>query len=240
MRYNKGLRRSIAVSILTAIPLGSMAQSWESQLQDGSRIRVDPNTNRGTVVTPDGARTQLWDGVHRLRDGSEITVRSGVVVPNKEILDIQRGLPPARRQAQEAGVSPCRKLELMVCGPGDECAEREACSQARQLVRFEKEEKEDSVPGFEQAPQQCRDALQLEDYFKPCLVQSTPCQELVAKVCGAGGQCAERPACEPAKQLLDMEKQERLSSRDPSAGGFSSGQCRKALQDEEFFAACGR
>ncbi len=239
MRYKKGLSRWTAVSILISIPIVSMAQTWESQLQDGSRIRVDPNTNRGTVVTPDGARTQLWDGVHRLQDGSEITVRSGVVVPNKAILDIQRGLPPARSLREEAGVSPCRQLESLVCGPGDECADGEACGQARQLVRFEKEEKEDSIPGFEQAPQQCRDALQLTDYFKPCLAQSSPCQELVVKVCGASGQCANRPACEPARQLLEMDKQERLSSTDPS-GGFSSGQCRKALQDEDFFAACAR
>ncbi len=238
MQYTKGVRRSIVVTILITVPVLSMAGSWESELQDGSRIRVDPNTNRGIVVTPNGARTQLWDGVHRLRDGSEITVRSGVVVPNKEILDVQRGLPPSRATEKEEGGSPCLKLMHSVCGPGDECADQPQCGQARQLVQFEKEEKEDRVPGFEQAPQQCRDALQQEDYFKPCLALPTPCKELVVKVCGANNQCAERPACEPAKQLRGMERQEQLSSLVKTAKAPSSDQCQTALQDEEFFAAC--
>lgn len=238
MQYTKGVRRSILVTILIAVPVLGMGGSWESELQDGSRVRVDPNTNRGTVVTPNGARTQLWDGVHRLRDGSEITVRSGVVVPNKEILDVQRGLPPSRAMGKEEGGSPCLKLMHSVCGPGDECADQPECTHARQLVQFEKEEKEDNVPGFEQAPQQCRDALKQEDYFKPCLALPTPCQELVAKVCGTSNQCAEQPACEPAKQLLGMEKEEQLSSLDTTAKVPSSDQCQAALQDEEFFAVC--
>ena len=94
---------------------------WTSQLEAGGTVSVDPTTNRATV-TRDGVSTPLWDGVHRLQDGSAVTVRSGQVVPNEAILRARKPQPPPTDQAESwvgipiVGASPCEQLVQRVCG----------------------------------------------------------------------------------------------------------------------------
>jgi hypothetical protein len=148
---------------------------WTSKLEAGGQVRVDPTTNRVTV-TRDGVSTPLWDGVHRLEDGSVITVRSGQVVPNEEILRARKPQPPAIDEAQAWVGTP--------------------------------------------------------------IVGLSPCEKLVRRVCGDMQQCRQVPACDPAQQLLDMERKERAASDNPGGMTYSSGQCQEAVKDTEFFRQC--
>jgi hypothetical protein len=65
------------------------------------------------------------------------------------------------------------------------------------------------------------------------------CMQLVKKVCGMHNECEDRPACDPARQLLAMEQNELNSS----LSGIileSSTHCLEALGNEAFFKACDR
>jgi hypothetical protein len=112
-------------------------------LQHGGVVTVDPDTNRATV-TRRGVTTPLWDGTHRLQDGSVLIINQGVTVPNKAILD-SRELPPAEAEDWEgapiAGYSPCEKLARRVCGKENQCGETEGCILARQLLDMEQDER---------------------------------------------------------------------------------------------------
>jgi len=59
--------------LLASTPGGLYAAQWSSTLEDGATVTVDPLTNRATVRR-NGVETQLWDGVHQLRDGSTLTI----------------------------------------------------------------------------------------------------------------------------------------------------------------------
>lgn len=73
-------------------------EPWRGTLQSGAEVRVDPRTNRPVVEGP-GYRSQLWDGVHRLRDGTEIRVRDGRVVPTTDMLERRSAVPVETPQA---------------------------------------------------------------------------------------------------------------------------------------------
>jgi hypothetical protein len=149
------------------------AAEWSSPLRGGGTVTVNPDTNRATV-TKDGVTTQLWQGTHRLQDGSVLIInRGGVAVPNESIV------------------------------------------QSRQLPPPETEEWQD---------------IQIVGY--------SPCEKLVRRVCGKEDQCAGAEACDPSRQLLAMEKQERDASDNRNLMSYTSGQCLKALRDGEFFIAC--
>ena len=66
---------------------------------------------------------------------------------------------------------------------------------------------------------------------------SSACVELVIKVCGFSGECRDEPGCSPARQLMQLEKDEawQTQSKGPNE---TSAQCRKALKSEQFFARC--
>lgn len=229
-----------------------LGESWSSRLQDGRPIKVNPSTNKVTVFSREGLATPLWDGVHRLEDGSTITVRSGVMVPNREVLDLRRR--PRSETAVEVtqeDAAPCRLLVRKVCGLTDECADSAPCGPARQLLRMREQETRGGVsaPHMERPMltlRQCQEALLDEAFFAPCAGQAsaakkpTACQRLRNKVCGTTNQCSDGPGCGPATQLLELETQERYASVNPDSPTFSSGQCLEALQDEGFFAPCGR
>jgi hypothetical protein len=148
---------------------------WSSELESGGTVHVDPTTNRATV-TRDGVSTQLWDGVHRLEDGSSVTVRSGQVVPNEAILRAREPQPPVTDQAETW-------VGIPISG-------------------------------------------------------SSPCEQLVRRVCGENNQCGDAAGCEPAQQLLEMERTERANSDDPRAMSYSSGQCKEAEKDRDYFRLC--
>ena len=55
------------------------AADWSSDLQGGGTVSVDPDTRRATI-TRDGVTSPLWNGVHRLQDGSAMIINNGEVV----------------------------------------------------------------------------------------------------------------------------------------------------------------
>jgi hypothetical protein len=224
------------------------SRTWEGELYGGGRVEVDTATNKPVYHGPEGAQVPLWDGVHQLQDGRTITVRDGVMVPNEQVLDLRHGFAKEEGFVGETESS-CEQLVRKVCGFADECSDAPGCAHARQLRQFAREELDErSEPGYSarfiEVPGQCREALRNEELFQPCNKdlaggKPTPCAKLVAKVCGDRGQCAGRPSCGPAKQLLDREYAERLASPDTGADEVpTSVQCRQALEDDGFFSAC--
>jgi hypothetical protein len=240
----------VLLVVLATIAPCALGQSWSSRLQDGSRIEVDPRTNRAMVYSPSGVVTPLWDGVHRLEDGSSITVRSGIMVPNREVLELRQGVPAGPGPAFVAGhSSPCVILVRKVCGLHEECAGHPACSYAKQLRGIELDEQREgpasSSGGVLETPTQCADALKDEEFFVPCGLRRrdrspTACQRLVDRVCGMGNQCANNSGCRLARQLMEMEYQDRLKSVNPEAITDSGRQCQQSAADKDLFAPCER
>jgi hypothetical protein len=116
----------------------------------------------------------LWDGTHRLQDGSTLIIRNGVAVPNLSIIESRHQLPPAEPEEWEdmviVGTSPCERLSRKVCGPENECAGIEACPATRQLVEREHEERQASANSNLMTPTsgQCLQALRDENFFLEC------------------------------------------------------------------------
>jgi hypothetical protein len=170
-------RWTLPAVLSLCLPLATAqgADPWTARLEGGGTVRVDPQTNRPVLIEK-GIETQLWDGVHRLEDGSELTVRAGRVIPNEEIL---RSREPTAEAPEAGGPQAGAPLE----GP-------------------------------------------------------SPCERLVRRVCGEQGQCRDARGCDPARQLLDMERQEQAAAGEPRRETFTSGKCREALGDLDFFAPC--
>ena len=259
----------VAVCLLfTAPPQWSQAAGWSAPLVGGGEVRVDPRTNRATVLRG-GVETQLWDGTHRLQDGSTLIIRSGQAVPNAAILGSRRlpGQPERPRAEQWVGVpivgySPCERLVRRVCGLSQECSSVQACEPARQLLGMEQQERKanDNPNYMTHASGQCQEADQDKAFFVSC-GQAIPgqavlspgqtgevaghqppsaCELLVDKVCGLQGDCSAQTACQAAQQLLQMARE---TSAD-QGGGTGSGvnptepQCVEALSDAGFFKPC--
>ena len=232
----------IAFSLLMFAGTGQ-AQSWTGGLERGGVVSIDPRTNKATIYSSKGS-TQLWDGTHELNDGSVIIVHDGVVTSggggSQQTVMPQVASEPGITQASSA----CVELVIKVCGFNGECGENKGCSPARQLMELEKDEAwQTRSKGPNKTSAECRKALANEKYFTHCGLkrqskEPTACENLVSQVCGAGNQCAEAPACSPARQLLTMETQERLASRNPDQPTFSSKRCQDVMQDSKFFKPC--
>jgi len=163
----------LSLLILLMLPVFAVpAADWSSQLKGGGTVAVDPNTNRATV-TRGGVTTQLWDGAHRLQDGSILITNRGVAIPNESILESRQIKPP-----------------------------------------------------------------ETEEWEGVRIVGTSPCERLVRRVCGDKGQCDDAEACNPSRQLFDMETGERDASKNRGLMTYTSGQCLKALQERGFFASC--
>lgn len=163
----------LSVLVVGAQPLSA---DWQAQLEQGGQVSVDPRSNRVTV-TRDGVTTPLWDGVHRLRDGSVIRVRAGQIVPNEAILRAREQPPaPVSDPAQAwvgqpiQGSSPCERLVERVCGPRGRCADSPACDPAHQLLDRERAERADSdAPGtMTYTSGQCLQADRDTGFFRTC------------------------------------------------------------------------
>ncbi len=150
----------------------SQAGDWRGQLQGGGTVTVDPTTNRA-MVEVDGVKTQLWQGTHRMKDGSILIVNKGVAVPNESIIEsrqLDAPQPQDWEDVQIVGFSPCAKLVQRICGMENQCANGDACSPARQLLEMEESERADSrnrnLMTFTSG--QCLNAMKDEEFFTPC------------------------------------------------------------------------
>ena len=226
----------LAVLMGVAAPLP--ADTWQGNLEGGGVVRIDPVTRKPTVYY-NGGSSLLWDGAHEMEDGSVITIRDGVVVPDETMFSTWSRMEPGEKSLQAAS---CEKLVRKVCGFHSECSGGRPCYLARQLSRLEKSEMM-GLPEGGSAPStaECEKGLSDPAMFPACDKASeekvTPCIKLVTKVCGDQGQCSAATACEPARQLLVMEREERLESKDPDAITDSGMQCKEAL-DNKFFKKC--
>ena len=135
---------ALVVAALVAHALPVLAEGRTSTLVGGGVVTVDPDTQRATV-TRDGVTTPLWNGVHRMQDGSALIVKQGEAVPGVPVPRPPHQLPPPEAEDWEgapiAGYSPCEQLTHYVCGPQDECATAEACTVSRQLLSMEQQER---------------------------------------------------------------------------------------------------
>ncbi|MCB1869047.1 MAG: hypothetical protein KDI43_11075 [Gammaproteobacteria bacterium] len=248
-RYTKPDPMKINPTILLAIFIFSYAtqspaQSWTKGLEDGGVVSVDPRTNKATIYTGKGT-TQLWDGTHRLNDGSVIIVRDGIVTSGAgSVAPLAAEAAADDESSAPLASSACVELVIKVCGFSGECRNEPGCSPARQLMQLEKDEAwQTQSKGPNETSAQCREALKNESFFARCSVMQpvekpTACQQLVVSVCGNENQCSGEPACSPAQQLLAMETQERLASRSPDAPTYTSKKCEESLANSDFFVAC--
>ena len=167
--------RKLSTVLLTVV-LGMSAlqvmADRSSTLEGGGVVSVDPDTRRATVTTG-GVTTPLWNGVHRMQDGSALIINNGEAVPG-EPSQSPRQLPPAETAdwegARIAGYSPCEQLVHRVCGLHNECASVTACSPAQQLLAMEQDERTKAKDGSRMTytSGQCLQAGKDREYFSVC------------------------------------------------------------------------
>jgi hypothetical protein len=181
-----------ALCLYLASQPAATGEPWQAPLAGGGQVQVDPRTHQ-PIFSRDGRQTQLWDGVHRLEDGSVILVQEGRVVPRQDMLN-----PPVATEQTDgtvtpptaittikpvnslqagplAGTPPCEQLVEKVCGQVIECWGKPACAAARQLRAMDHEELlagGDPAQGT-QTGKQCIEAMK-NDYFSPCPLSPPP------------------------------------------------------------------
>jgi hypothetical protein len=173
------LGATVAILLLCTAPIHA-AEPWTAPLQRGGQVEVDPRTNR-PVLRQDGRETQLWDGVHRLEDGSVIRIESGRVIPTTDMLvpfpapsesttNDTEGATEQPPVAPLTGASPCERLVLQVCGAARTCWREPACEAARQLREMEQEEwLRGADPSLvTETGKQCEEAMS-NAFFASCL-----------------------------------------------------------------------
>jgi hypothetical protein len=165
-------KSSLAASVTVLFLLSAQAAEWSSTLEDGSTVTVDPDSNRATV-NRNGVSTPLWNGVHRMQDGSSLIVNRGIAVPTESIIESRRLPPPETEEWKDVnivGYSPCEKLVRQVCGQQDQCASAEACDPAHQLLAMEQQERDaSSNPNLmTYTSGQCLNAMKDKEYFGIC------------------------------------------------------------------------
>ena len=244
---------SVAAGLLLLTSPGSAtAASWEAELADGQQIYVDPTTNRPIVELEDGGKRPLWDGVHRLSDGSIITIRSGVMVPNEEVSTLRRAEPIKPKDAPDdeeittvgssAGAAEsCDQLVLKTCGLHQACKAREPCKLSRQLraMQFQAIGPNENNSGWTE--QRCSEALSNDEEFPACdqrpPLVTAACHELADHVCGGAQRCAESSSCLLARELLDLE-QRAGEAQDAAQLERVRRQCHEVLVEQAFFPPC--
>lgn len=237
------VRRLLMLAAALVLGAGSAvvhAASWDAELQDGRQISVDPATNRPLIQSGSGSGTPLWDGVHRLSDGSVITVRSGVMVPNEEVLSLRRGEPAEPERPAEAGSVSCDALTLRVCGLHGECGASEACELARQLRTMRAHAGSEWAEDRNWAETRCEQALAAPEAFPVCAAAAEtdrPCEQLVEHVCGQAQRCAASRACNLAQQLLELELEASSQGVEEHAAQTRQ-QCQQMLGEHAFFPPC--
>lgn len=231
-------RTFILFTVLVSFVSAADEGAWQGSLQDGSRISIDPSTNRA-VRSLNGETTPLWNGVHRLNNGAVIIVRDGVVVRDESIIEAQQ--EQALYRLNEA----CGKLVTKVCGPHNECDSSPACDPARQLQAMEGVELSgSSLNGSLESSMLCLEALGNEGFFSTCTrrdsdLSRTACGRLTSKVCGKNGACQASQGCDASRQLISLEQQDLIDF--PATPSKVTDQCREMLeQPTQLFQGCGQ
>ena len=161
------------VALLGMVIALAASAGGSSVLEGGGTVTMDPDTKQATV-TRDGVTAPLWNGVHRMQDGSVMIVNDGGVVNNES-----SARPPHQLPAPESS-----------------------------------------------------------DWEGARIVGYSPCEKLARQVCGQHDECTTAPACDPSRQLLAMEQEERTRAPDHSRMTYTSGQCVQAIKDVTFFSVC--
>lgn len=146
----------------------SQAADWSGRLADGAHIEVEADTHRAWRLEG-GRRTLLWDGVHRLEDGSIVIVRDGVAVPTEPMLRAWQTPPPRRPLSEDRDLAPCRELVERVCGADGRCDKTEPCRLAHELLQMAEEDlpPELELQAERSVGSQCREGLG-NAFFAPC------------------------------------------------------------------------
>jgi hypothetical protein len=214
--------------------------SWEGVLQDGRKILVDPQTNRAIIQSGAGAGTPLWDGVHSLRDGSVIDIRSGLMVPNEEVMSLRRPQQPVIRAAPQLDPV-CGDLVIKTCGLQAECGENEACELAKQLRTTQWQAASDGQDGVEWSTSHCKSALGDDEMFPACAAArpllTTPCRRLVERLCGQTERCAVSEACQLSQELARLEETQQSDAAKETRPAHRR-QCEDLLIQHAFFPPC--
>jgi hypothetical protein len=251
---NSNLRGPMRVLMIVGAMLLSgrlaFAAPWNAELGTGQQISVSPTDNRAVIESGRGQGKPLWDGVHRLSDGSTITIRSGILVPNEALQTYQAAPgPPSDRSAsdQETFSAPagrrgsCDELVLSCCGLHGSCEDAEACVLARQLRRMQHQPDSVRLGNADWAEQQCREALQDHTRFTTCArepsLETTACRQLLDRVCADRPRCGDSPSCRMARELFDLE-QAALDSGAEMELEVIRPRCLELLGDHAFFPPC--
>jgi hypothetical protein len=77
-----------------------------------------------------------------------------------------------------------------------------------------------------------------EDFPVEHIVGYSPCEKLVRQVCGRDDECADTEPCDLARQLLDMEEEERDRNSSRSLTTYTSHRCQTVASDPGLFPPC--
>jgi hypothetical protein len=161
-------RSGLAQRLLLCWALATVATGTGNtmELMSGQRIILQ-GQGRAVLLSDETGHTRpLWDGIHRLRDGSSITVRNGVLQSDALLPDALQEL----RRTEGGLYTRCEALVRKVCGERQECASAPGCGPARQLLDMERQERRPDSPGsvVTSTSELCNDALGDEEFFAPC------------------------------------------------------------------------
>lgn len=237
-------------ALLTACSGYALAASWEARLENGQQFSVDPTTNRALLESGKGQGRPLWDGVHRLKDGSTITIRSGVMVPNEALETLDRIEPadiPKTDSDESSSAVPtgkenrCDELVLRTCGLKNTCADDESCRLAKQLREMQRKPSSQAKDSQNWARERCEEAFRDSEQFSACdrelPLLAASCQELLDHLCTATPRCFESGSCVAARELFDLE----LSALERDATDEIETvrhRCQEMLVEHAFFPPC--
>jgi len=252
---------SVSTAALSVLLLGlligsvqhALASSWQGELDNGRQISINPSTNRAVIDSGAGQGKPLWDGVHRLSDGSTITIRSGIVVPNQAVQAYQPApaplpTPSEAMQGDSPVVSPpsggwgrCAELVLRSCGLQGSCRDSEPCLLAQQLRQAQHQPGASKLGNSDWAEQHCREALQDSTRFPQCHLEppleATACRQLLERFCAGGPRCMGSPSCRAAERLFERE-QTALSDGADAELLATRSRCVEILAKHAFFPPC--
>jgi hypothetical protein len=228
--------RQILISLILLVLAPALVADWQPlpTTQQGYELRYDPTTSR-VETRVNGQVRPMWDGVHRLENGQVLRIRNGVAVRDETVMQSE-----PRPQVLRDEVSTCRRLVRRSCGLGGTCGHTESCRHATQLLGFHNEAKHSDRHKIEL---QCLEALDDTAFFKPCPVPpgrswGSACVDLVVKSCGTLAQCKDSEGCDLARQLQQMEYDEKLMLIDTRQKTPTTHQCEEIFSDDQVFVPC--